>query len=260
MAISTLLLTASLAIGATVASPSFSVPLKRAHDFEKAGKYRKAQKIYQNLLKDKRLSSDQLKAARQDYEDLNFKILFSRFESVNSVMHAVQPGESLYKIAKKYNTTVRLIKRSNGLKSDTIYSGMNLKVIQGAFSILVSKKENTLTLFLNGKPLKRYSVATGANSGTPSGEFKVANKLENPTWFKAGAVAVPGSPENALGTRWLGFNYRGYGIHGTIDPQSIGKQVTSGCVRMHNEEVEELYDLVPVGVKVTIVDLFLMPK
>ncbi|MGE5197528.1 MAG: L,D-transpeptidase, partial [Deltaproteobacteria bacterium] len=84
--------------------------------------------------------------------------------------------------------------------------------------------------------------------------FKIINKLANPTWFKAGAIVPADSPENVLGTRWLGFDLAGYGIHGTKDPQSLGKQVTQGCVRLSNSEVEELYTIVPEGTEVTIID------
>ncbi len=80
------------------------------------------------------------------------------------------------------------------------------------------------------------------------------NKLANPTWFKAGAVVPPESAENVLGTRWMGFNLAGYGIHGTIEPKELGKQVTQGCVRMNNAEVEELYAIIPQGTEVTIIE------
>jgi lipoprotein-anchoring transpeptidase ErfK/SrfK len=76
----------------------------------------------------------------------------------------------------------------------------------------------------------------------------------NPTWFKAGAVVPAASPENILGTRWMGLDKPGYGIHGTTDPQSLGKQVTQGCVRLSNRDVEELYTIVPLGTEVTIIE------
>jgi lipoprotein-anchoring transpeptidase ErfK/SrfK len=76
----------------------------------------------------------------------------------------------------------------------------------------------------------------------------------NPTWYKQGAVIPAGSPENILGTRWMGFDLPAYGIHGTTEPQSLGKQVTQGCVRMSNADVEQLFIIVPIGTEVTIVD------
>ncbi|OGW78128.1 MAG: hypothetical protein A2Z83_01140 [Omnitrophica bacterium GWA2_52_8] len=150
--------------------------------------------------------------------------------------------------------TVDLIKRINGLNKDTIYPDMKLKVPKGEFRLKVDKSENQIELFFNEKPVKRYAVATGENNNTPVGEFKIINKLTNPTWYKAGAVVPPDSPENVLGTRWLGFDIKGYGIHGTTDPESIGKQASAGCIRMRNQEVEELYSLVPTGTKVVVVD------
>jgi lipoprotein-anchoring transpeptidase ErfK/SrfK len=102
--------------------------------------------------------------------------------------------------------------------------------------------------------VKTYLISTGVNNGTPAGTFKIVNKLPNPTWFKAGAVVPPGSADNVLGTRWLGFNLAGYGIHGTVEPQNLGKSVTLGCVRLANADVEELYSIVPVGTTVTVVD------
>ena len=91
-------------------------------------------------------------------------------------------------------------------------------------------------------------------NSTPVGNFKIINKLPNPTWFKAGAVVAPNSPDNILGSRWLGFDLPGYGIHGTTDPGNLGKQITQGCIRMSNSDIEELYAIVPLGTEVTILD------
>ncbi|MCM8819304.1 MAG: L,D-transpeptidase, partial [Candidatus Omnitrophica bacterium] len=114
--------------------------------------------------------------------------------------------------------------------------------------------QNLLFLKRAEEIIKTYVVSTGKNNSTPVGNFKIINKLINPTWFKAGAVIPADSPENVLGSRWLGFNLKGYGIHGTIEPNNLGKQVTDGCIRMRNQDVEELYDIVPEGTEVSIVD------
>ncbi len=219
------------------------------------GQYLSAAKAYEKKLEDPNLVKGEAKKIRDQYENLNIKMLFSRSESPASEFYTVKEGDNLYKIAKQYNTTTALVKRSNGLSKNTIFPGMKLKVIKGEFKIRVDKSENLMTLFLNGKPLKNFKVATGMENGTPAGQFKIIAKLENPTWYKtAGIVIPPGNPENSLGTRWLGFDYPGYGIHGTTEPESIGKQSTSGCVRMLNRDVEKLYDIVPYGTVVTITD------
>jgi len=206
------------------------------------------------ILEDSALSGDERSEVEKELFSLNLQILFSKTETPTSLFHTVEKGDSLYKIARKYSTTIELLRRANGISGDVIYPGVKLKVEQGNFTVLVDKSDNTLDLFLEGKRIKRYRVATGENNKTPVGTFKVINKLKDPTWFHAGAVVPPDSPENILGTRWMGFDNPGYGIHGTTLPQSIGTQATAGCVRMWNREVEELYGILPVGTKVTVVD------
>lgn len=119
---------------------------------------------------------------------------------------------------------------------------------------MVDKSQNSLMLKSDEEIIKTYIVSTGLNNSTPVGTFKIVNKLANPTWFKAGMVVPSGSADNVLGTRWMGFDLPGYGIHGTVEPQNLGKQVTQGCVRMANSDVEELFTIVPQDTEVTIVD------
>ena len=185
---------------------------------------------------------------------MNIKLLFSSAVTPKSTLYEIKPGDTLNKISKNFKTTPELISKSNNLSSDKIIPGRKIKVWTGTFSVFVDKSQNTLLLKSDDEIIKTYIVSTGANNSTPIGNFKVVNKLPNPTWFKAGAVVPPESPDNVLGTRWMGFDLAGYGIHGTVEPQNLGKQVTQGCVRMSNSDVEELYTIIPVGTEVTIVD------
>jgi len=198
-------------------------------------------------------------AMRDEVMDLlagvNYKMLVEgkgAFPGVSE--HVVKSGDSLYVIAKKYKTTPDMILQVNRLKGTTIYPGEKLRIVSGPFSIRVSRSKNRLELYLNDQALKTYRVSTGTANSTPTGDFTITTKLENPTWFKTGAVVPPGKKENILGTRWLGFNKTGYGIHGTTQPELIGTQATAGCIRMKNDEVEELYALVPSGTVVTVTD------
>lgn len=219
------------------------------------GKLKEAQELFRDILKDKQDIAVNVRAAlSQELEEINMKLLFSRIETENSVIHEIQFGDTLGKIAKKYNTTIDLIKKANGLKSNRIYAGRKLKVVNGTFKVVVNKKLNTLKVYLNDKLFKTYLVATGKDGCTPAGSFKIVTKLENPTWYNAGAVVPPDSPENILGTRWMGFDERSYGIHGTTMPESIGTNSTAGCVRMLNKDVEELYTLLPIGTQVVVVE------
>jgi len=186
--------------------------------------------------------------------ELNIKILFSPAKTQNNVIYKVQDNDSLDAIARKYNTTVALIKRANNLKSGLIRPGMDLKISTDKFSIIVDKSQNILTLKSGEEVVKVYNVSTGANNSTPVGTFKIINKIVDPPWYSNGKPIPSGDPKNVLGSRWMGLTLKSYGIHGTTDDSTIGTQVTQGCVRMHNNEVEELYDIIPVGTEVTIVD------
>ena len=186
---------------------------------------------------------------------LNMDLILSKTEiEGKTAMYEVKSGDTLGKIAKQYGTTADLIRKSNGLTKDVIRLGDKIRIWTAPFNITVDKSQNVLTLKTGDEILKVYTVSTGKNNSTPVGEFTINTKLKNPTWYKSGAVIQPDSADNALGTRWMGFDLKGYGIHGTIEPKAIGQQVTAGCVRMLNEQVEELYDLIPTGTKVTITD------
>lgn len=228
--------------------------LRQAQDLEQKADQIGLKAVYQKLINDFPNHKD-IANWQKKLDEVNLKIIFSPIVAPGvSQEYEIQPQDNLTKIAKQFNTTVELLMRSNALSSDKINPGRKIKVWTGKFNVLVDKSQNTLILKLNDEMLKTYAVATGLNNSTPVGTFKIVNKLLNPTWYKAGAVVSSGSPENILGTRWLGFDLAGYGIHGTTEPESIGKQATAGCVRMLNPDVEELYSLLPVGTEVTIVD------
>lgn len=225
----------------------------QAEDSLKKGDLESAKSFYQRLVSEFSNSNNMMNWQKR-LEEINIKLLFSPRLTPKSVLYEIKPGDTLIKIAKEFKTTPELIGRSNNLKDNRIIPGRKVKVWTAPFSILVYKSQNILILKSGEEIIKTYVVSTGLNNGTPVGSFKIVNKLPNPTWFKAGAVVDASSPENVLGTRWMGFDLPGYGIHGTIDPGNLGKQVTQGCVRMANPEVEELYTIVPVGTEVTIVN------
>jgi lipoprotein-anchoring transpeptidase ErfK/SrfK len=221
--------------------------------YKKTGSFEKSRKSYMELLS-ACPESLLLETAQKELGDLNIKMLFSPVITENSFMYEVKEGDTLSAIAKTYRTTVDLIKKSNNLSGDRIRIGQRLKVVKADFSVIVDKSQNTLTLRTDDEVIKVYRVSTGQNGCTPEGNFEIVNKLTDPTWYSTDAVVPPGSPENILGTRWMGLSVEGYGIHGTTEPETIGKRVTAGCVRMLNKDVEELYAILPRGTKVTVVD------
>jgi lipoprotein-anchoring transpeptidase ErfK/SrfK len=113
--------------------------------------------------------------------------------------------------------------------------------------IVISIPDRKLALIEDGKVVKVYPVAVGAPATpSPSGEFRVRERITNPTYYAPGNVIGPGKG-NPLGTRWIGLGQRGYGIHGTNEPRSIGKRASHGCIRMNQADVEELFELVRAG-------------
>lgn len=201
------------------------------------------------------------------FNTANLKRLRARNDNFNKSWYVVKSGDALSKIAKKYNTTVSLIKSLNNKDTDIIRAGERLLVFNGknsdnknTFSIYVSKSKNTLDLLVNDKLFKRYPVGTGKFGKTPEVDFFVYDKIEEPPWTRPSdnKIIEYGDPENVLGTRWFALKSPenkeliGFGIHGTWERDSIGHQSSDGCVRMFNEDVEELFDLIPRNTKVTI--------
>jgi lipoprotein-anchoring transpeptidase ErfK/SrfK len=119
--------------------------------------------------------------------------------------------------------------------------------------LIVSVADRKIVLLEDGKVVKTYPVAVGKRSTpSPSGSFHIASHVANPTYWHEGKVVKPG-PANPVGTRWMGLGFKGYGIHGTNHPESIGHAASHGCIRMRNQDVQELFELVRVGDEVELV-------
>ena len=118
--------------------------------------------------------------------------------------------------------------------------------------LVVSLEDRKLVLLEDGVVKKVYPVAVGKTATpSPTGKFQVVVRIENPTYYHPGVV-IPAGPQSPIGTRWIGFNQKGYGIHGTNEPRSIGKAASHGCIRMAKADLEELFTLVGVGDEVEI--------
>ena len=118
--------------------------------------------------------------------------------------------------------------------------------------IVVSIPDRKLVLMNGPCAMRIYDIAVGkASTPSPQGEFVIVNRIPNPAWYTPGKVVAPGKG-NPLGTRWMGLSAKGYGIHGTNAPKSIGKAASHGCIRMRAADLEELFELVSVGVVVEI--------
>jgi hypothetical protein len=122
--------------------------------------------------------------------------------------------------------------------------------------IVINKKTNKFAFFEGGELIRTFSVATGrTNKLTPEGTFEIVNKIKNRPYYKE---HIPGgSPKNPLGDRWMGLDVNGtagttYAIHGNNNSKSIGKYVSSGCIRMNNDEIRWLFPQIKLGTKAVI--------
>jgi lipoprotein-anchoring transpeptidase ErfK/SrfK len=113
--------------------------------------------------------------------------------------------------------------------------------------VIVSVPDRKLVVMQEGAVLRVFEVAVGADiSPSPSGAFEIVSRLTEPTYYHAGVV-IPAGDDNPLGPRWVGLNKKGYGIHGTNAPRSIGKAASHGCIRMRNRDIVQFFAMVSVG-------------
>jgi len=180
--------------------------------------------------------------------------------------YKVKSDDVLGKIVKDLDMQVdwRFLLRINGMKSDrSLRAGQDLKIITGPFHAVIDKSDYRLDLYLGEGDerifVRSFKIGLGEYDSTPAGMFRVGVKAENPAWVnprdpreKYGAD----DPDNPLGDHWLALigiddmtrDFTGYGIHGTIQPDSIGKQQSMGCVRMLPEDVKLIYEVLMTDV------------
>ncbi len=175
--------------------------------------------------------------------------------------YVVQDGDRLVNIARNYDVPYEVLLRINGMASaSSLRASQKLKVIRGPFHARIIKSKFRLDVYLQDTYVRSFRVGLGSANGTPEGVWRVKNRLENPTYYPPASapdkrIIPPDDPGNPLGEHWIGLEgvegaavgHEGYGIHGTIEPESIGKAVSMGCIRMHNEDIALLYKLLQPG-------------
>ena len=145
-----------------------------------------------------------------------------------------------------------LLFAASGVSAQTS-SAIQTNEVKPERRIVVSIPDRKLALLEGERVVKVYDVAVGAAvSPSPNGEFRIAQRLKDPTYYHPGVVIGPGK-NNPLGPRWIGLDVKGFGIHGTNRPDSIGKNASHGCVRLRNSDIEDLFARVQVGDRVSLI-------
>jgi hypothetical protein len=176
-----------------------------------------------------------------------------------SVQVTVEKGDSLISIRKRVLkdnpellVCTGLIERANEVRGGVVHPGQVLRIPTEKAHMLVSLSAHWTFFLLGDHVVAAWEVGIGkSGSETRPGTYTVGEKSTEPMWFRPGGKPVPyGDPENPLGTRWIAWKTpdgasSGYGFHGTKEPDSIGQDLSEGCVRMLNRDVEELYEILP---------------
>ena len=214
----------------------------------------------------------QLQATKEQLSQLADKWLFnSTVQSGDTLCetYLVRSGDSLEAIGRRFKVPYETIMHINRIQDPRgLQAGQRLKVIRGPFHVKVHRSTFTLDLYLQDRFVRSFRVALGApGSETPTGLWRVqeGGKLVQPPWFdkRTNRNYLPTDPDYPLGPRWIALDgvsgeakgRTGFAIHGTKDPDKIGTAVSQGCIRMLNEDVTLLYDLMwPLASKVEIVD------
>ena len=180
--------------------------------------------------------------------------------------YAVQSGERLATIAAKNGVTWEFLARINGIEPTAASArASTIKVIKGPFHAVVNKGLFRMDIYL-GSPgdagamyVTSYPVGLGKDGSTPSGTWQIeaGNKIRHPKYYspRGEGVIDADDPKNPLGGYWIGLvgldgqavGKNSYGVHGTIDPSSIGKQESMGCIRLRNEDIAVVFDLLVEG-------------
>ena len=224
-----------------------------------------AAREHYNLALKQGLPAEADASVRQRLTDLADQTIFSRRRVPGDPLtqsHSIAGGETLAKIAKRYQVTTALLARINEIKNPNfIRKGQRIKVIRGPFRAVVDKGRHRISLYLQDVFVREYPVGLGRDDSTPTGDWRVrpGEKLENPTFYPPASIGGPriraDDPKNPLGEHWIGLEgltggaagQESYGIHGTIEPETIGKSVSAGCIRMHNKDIAEVYAMLSEG-------------
>ncbi len=160
---------------------------------------------------------------------------------------------ALYEAGFSYDADTGLGEVSYGDKR------VRLIASERAFHIEIDRSDRWVRIFYAGELAKHYPACTGEGGNTPVGEFHVQNRCVWPGWRAYWGEYIPGgTSRNPLGARFLGTSARGratgwtIGIHGTNQPSSIGRRISGGCVRLHNSDIIEVYEVIPIGTRVSI--------
>ncbi len=207
------------------------------------------------------LSGGQARQAKDRLQELADRLLFSKAVLADDPLvsrHIVVSGDTTGRIARRAKVSDYLLADINSLPNrNFIREGQTLKLLNGPFHATINKSTHEMHAYLQDTYVRTFRVALGEDGSTPTGLWRVINQLENPGWTdpRTGQHWHPDDPDNPIGDYWIGLQcvegecmgMTGYGIHGTIEPETIGQDVSMGCVRLADDDIELVYKMLAVG-------------
>jgi len=228
------------------------------------GKLADAQLALSTLYANPNLPADQAKQITELLDQLAGTVIYSR-QSYLEPPYAVQPGDTIDRIAQKCKVPWQLLARINGLmppsasnadetvKDQLLPAGKELKVVQGPFDAVVQLDKRQLTLMVQNRYAGRFPIGVGRDQAKLDGQYTIGTKKLSPTYYGPDGVTInPNDPKNPLGGAWIGLTDR-IGIHGAADPQSVGRDDNRGTICVSDRDLQDLYGILSVGSRITIV-------
>ena len=245
--------------------PAIELKTSQVHALIDRGQSVEARHLLSAMLghDEQQLDSAAATFVRRELNTLNERLFFSKAVVAGDPLveyYRVLPGDNFTKIGRKYWVPYRLLMRINGIKKDTsLRAGQEIKAVRGPLHAIITKREFSMDVYATGPKgdriyVKSFAVGLGEDDSTPTGQWVVGRgKTVNPDWQNPRTREYFGRDhaENPIGEYWIPLRgadattaqLRRYGIHGTIDPDSIGRQASMGCVRLLPTGIELVYQL-----------------
>jgi LysM repeat protein len=198
------------------------------------------------------LPQAQAKLVTELLDQLAGTVIYSRQHLLDQP-YLVRPGDTLEQVADRYNVPPVLLARINGIREGVpLEPGQELKVVRGPFNAVIHLDKHELTLMVDGRYAGRFTIGVGCDQPKLEGTYIVREKNANPQYRGPDGITVPGGdPRNPLGKYWIGLS-NNIGLHGTVDPQNIGRDDNRGTICLGERDIDDIYGILSVGSRVVI--------
>jgi hypothetical protein len=227
------------------------------------GKLADAHRALSELYKNNELPADQAKQITTLLDQLAGTVIYSRKHYLEPAYRTRQ-GDTLESIAQKYQVPWQLLAHINGLiptnmpsteeaaKNQPLPADMELKVVRGPFEAIIHLDKRELTLMVQDRYAGRFPIGVGRDQPKLEGSYVVLNKKSAPAYYGPDGVNITSNdPKNPLGIAWIGLT-DSIGIHGTNNPQAIGRDDNRGSICVGDRDLQDIYGILSVGSRVTI--------